>query len=217
MKPFSEASDRNQGPILEVLRQHLAQASRVLEIGSGTGQHAVHFAAGLPHLHWQPTDQPEHLLGISQWVEEAALPNLHRPLPLWAVAGDAASGLASTDPSTFQSLLDDGEQAPGFDAVFTANTLHIMGWPEVRALFAGLPTMLREGPATLIAYGPFNRDGQFTSESNRAFDAWLKARDPRSGIRDAADVDRLAQAHGFALIDDVAMPANNRMLVWRRR
>ena len=92
-----------------------------------------------------------------------------------------------------------------------------MGWPEVRALFAGLPTMLREGPATLIAYGPFNRDGQFTSESNRAFDAWLKARDPRSGIRDAADVDGLAQAHGFALIDDVAMPANNRMLVWRRR
>lgn len=216
MKPHSEASERNKAPILEVLRPHLANASRVLEVGSGTGQHAVHFAAGLPHLVWQPTDQPQYLAGIDEWVKEAALPNLRRPLPLWAQTEDFAAGLASTDLAAMQTLLDDGDAAPGFDAVFTANTLHIMAWPEVEALFAGLPTLLRAGSATLIAYGPFNDEGRYSSDSNRDFDAWLKARDPRSGIRDAEAVDGLARAIGFELIDDVAMPANNRTLVWRR-
>ena len=128
---------------------------------------------------------------------------------------DGASGLTSTDAATFQQILDDGESLPRFDAVFTANTLHIMGWQEVEALFAGLPSVLREGPVTLVAYGPFNRNGQFTSDSNRTFDAWLKARDPRSGIRDAEAVDALAHAQGFQLIDDVPMPANNHTRVWR--
>ena len=216
MKPYSESSDRNKTPILDVLRQHLSNATRVLEIGSGTGQHAVHFAAHLPHLSWQPTDQPEYLDGIKHWVREADLPNLRAPLPLWAEVAEGASGLTSTDAATFQQILDDGESLPGFDAVFTANTLHIMGWQEVEALFAGLPSVLREGPVTLVAYGPFNRNGQFTSDSNRTFDAWLKARDPRSGIRDAEAVDALAHARGFQLIDDVPMPANNRTLVWVR-
>lgn len=217
MKPYSESSDRNKTPILDVLRQHLSNATRVLEIGSGTGQHAVHFAAHLPHLSWQPTDQPEYVDGIKQWVREADLPNLRAPLPLWAEVAEGASGLTSTDAATFQQILDDGESLPGFDAVFTANTLHIMGWQEVEALFAGLPSVLRVGPVTLVAYGPFNRNGQFTSDSNRTFDAWLKARDPRSGIRDAEAVDALAHAQGFQLIDDVPMPANNRTLVWVRR
>lgn len=216
MKPFSEASERNKEPILDVLRTHLANATRVLEIGSGTGQHAVHFAAGLPNVVWQPTDQPQCLDGIRQWVEEAALPNLRDPQPLLAHVEGFVSGLASTNPSTFQKVLDDGESPSGFDAVFTANTLHIMGWTEVEALFAGIPAMLRDGPVTVIAYGPFNRDGQFTSESNRDFDVWLKARDPRSGIRDAETIDALAGAMGFTLVDDVAMPANNRMLIWHR-
>lgn len=216
MKPYSESSDRNKTPILDVLRQHLSNATRVLEIGSGTGQHAVHFAAHLPHLSWQPTDQPEYLDGIKHWVREADLPNLRAPLPLWAEVADGASGLTSTGAATFQQILDDGESLPRFDAVFTANTLHIMGWQEVEALFAGLPSMLREGPVTLVAYGPFNRNGQFTSDSNRTFDAWLKARDPRSGIRDAEAVDALAHARGFQLIDDVPMPANNHTRVWQR-
>lgn len=215
MKPYSESSDRNKTPILDVLRQHLSNATRVLEIGSGTGQHAVHFAAHLPHLSWQPTDQPEYVDGIKQWVREADLPNLRAPLPLWAEVAEGASGLTSTDAATFQQILDDGESLPGFDAVFTANTLHIMGWQEVEALFAGLPSVLREGPVTLVAYGPFNRNGQFTSDSNCTFDAWLKARDPRSGIRDAEAVDALAHAQGFQLIDDVPMPANNHTRVWR--
>lgn len=217
MKPHSEASERNKGPILEALRTHLRTATHVLEIGSGTGQHAVHFAAGLPHLVWQPSDQPPYLDGIAQWVQEAALPNLRLPLPLWAQAGDVASpGLASTDPAIIRKLLDDVDARMGFDAVFTANTLHIMGWPQVEALFAGLPMLLRDGPAKLIAYGPFNRDGRFTSDSNRDFDAWLKARDPQSGIRDADAIDALARAQGFTMLDDVAMPANNRLLVWQR-
>lgn len=216
MKPFSEASERNKAPILDVLQKHLRVSTRVLEIGSGTGQHAVHFSAGLPHLVWQPTDQLQHLDGIMQWVNETGLSNLRKPLPLWVQVDDAVSGLVSTNVSTFRKLLEESESGTGFDAAFTANTLHIMGWPEVEALFAALPTMLRSGPSALIVYGPFNRDGEFTSESNRHFDAWLKARDPRSGIRDAEAVGALAYAQGFELIDDLAMPANNRMLVWRR-
>ena len=127
MKPCSEASERNKVPILDVLRGHLASATRVLEIGSGTGQHAVFFAADLPHLVWQPTDQPQHLEGIGQWVKAAGLPNLRAPLPLWAQADEAARGLASTDPGMCRTIWQREDAAPGFDAVFTANTLHIMG------------------------------------------------------------------------------------------
>lgn len=214
-KPYSESCARNQGPILEVLRRHFADVTRVLEVGSGTGQHAVHFAHGLPHLVWQPSDQPQYLDGITEWTREAALPNLRHPLPLWAAADDCMQGLASSDPAFLQLLLDDTICDPGYDAVFSANTLHIMGWPEVEALFFGLPAFLRDD-ATLAIYGPFNTRGEFTSQSNREFDGWLKARDPRSGIRDFEAVDALAGNIGFELIEDVAMPANNRMLVWRR-
>lgn len=214
--PHSPACERNRAPILDVLRTHLQDATRVLEIGSGTGQHAVHFAQGLPHLAWQPSDQPPHLEGITAWVQAAALPNLRMPVPLWAQAQGEARGLVSSDPDAFRALRVEDADAPGFDAVFTANTLHIMGWPEVEALFEGLPRVLREGPVTLLAYGPFNRDGRFTSESNREFDGWLRARDPASGIRDVEAVDALARGIGMTLVDDVAMPANNRTLVWRR-
>lgn len=214
--PHSPACERNREPILQVLRTHLHQARRVLEIGSGTGQHAACFAQGLPHLQWQPTDQPPHLEGIAQWVRASALPNLRLPAPLWAQAGHGTRGLVSSDLDTLHALLDDGSDVRGFDAVFTANTLHIMGWPEVEALFAGLPSLLREGSATLIAYGPFNYGGEYTSDSNREFDGWLKARDPASGIRDFEAVDALARDIGMTLVDDIAMPANNRTLVWRR-
>lgn len=205
-KPYSESCERNSAPILQVLQQHLGQARTVLEIGSGTGQHAVHFAAAMPWLRWQASDHCDHLLGIRQWLDEAALPNTPAPLELQAVIGE---GLQPLPPLP----VHDG--VAGFDAVFTANTLHIMGWEEVQALFAGLPSLMAPD-ALFIAYGPFNYNGAFTSDSNRNFDGWLKARDPRSGIRDFEAVDALARAQQLELRADVAMPANNRCLVWRR-
>ncbi|KZC40949.1 MULTISPECIES: DUF938 domain-containing protein [Rhodanobacter] len=192
-EPYSPSCERNRDPILSVLREHFADRRRVLEIGSGTGQHAVHFAAALPQLNWQSSDRAEHLPGIRAWLDEAALPNTPPPLEL-----DVG-----------------GAWPPGpFDAVFSANTLHIMAWPEVQQLFAHLPAVTA-GDAVLAIYGPFNRQGRYSSTSNAAFDAWLKARDAHMGIRDAEAVDALAAAAGFALVDDVAMPANNRCRVWR--
>jgi len=193
-KPYSDACERNRGPILEVLRDHFADRRRVLEIGSGTGQHAVHFAAALPQLTWQTSDVAANLSGIRLWLEESGLPNLPPPI-----------ALDVTDPWP----------ETRFDAVFTANTLHIMSWPEVRALFAALPRALA-ADAKLAVYGPFNYDGRFTSPSNATFDAWLKQRAAHSGIRDFEAVDELARSIGFALVEDRAMPANNRTLVWRR-
>ena len=197
-KPYAPSCDRNRDPILEVLHTWFADRRHVLEIGSGTGQHAVHFAAAMPWLTWQTSDVADSLPGIRMWLEEEALPNTAAPIGL-----DVAQG---------------PWPEPGrFDAVFTANTLHIMGWPEVEAFFAGVGRLLREIPdGTLVAYGPFNDDGGYTSESNREFDAWLKARDPRSGIRDFAAVSALAAAAGLRVAADVAMPANNRCLVFSR-
>ena len=200
-KPCSPSCERNRDPILEVLRVHFAEVRSVLEIGSGTGQHAVHFAAAMPWLQWQCSDRAEYLPGIRAWLDEAALPNTPAPVEL-----DVARG--SWPPTHF-------------DAVFTANTLHIMGWDEVEALFVDLGKMLAFAPTaatpfTLAVYGPFNYGGDFTSDSNRAFDASLRARDPRMGLRDFEAVDALARAIGLRLLDDAAMPANNRTLVWRR-
>lgn len=205
-KPYSESCERNSAPILQVLQQHLGQARTVLEIGSGTGQHAVHFAGAMPWLRWQASDHCDYLPGIRQWLDEAALPNTPVPLELQAVIG---GGLQPLPPLP----VHDG--VAGFDAVFTANTLHIMSWEEVQALFAGLPSLMApEG--LFIAYGPFNYNGAFTSDSNRNFDGWLKARDPRSGIRDFEAIDALARTQQLELREDVAMPANNRCLVWQR-
>ncbi|HUK01017.1 MAG TPA: DUF938 domain-containing protein [Steroidobacteraceae bacterium] len=193
-KPYAPSCERNQGPILEVLRRHFAARLRVLEIGSGTGQHAVFFAAALPQLIWQSSDRAENLPGIRLWLEEAQLPNLPAPIEL-----------------------DAGGSWPAmrYDAAFTANTLHIMSWTEVRQLFAQLDKAL--APTALLAvYGPFNYDGKFTSASNAAFDAELKQRAPHMGIRDFEAVDELAQEIGLTLVEDCAMPANNRTLVWKR-
>lgn len=198
-KPFSVACERNRGPILGVLRSAFANRQRVLEIGSGTGQHAVHFAAAMPGLVWQCTDRREYLPGIRQWLDEAALANTPEPRELdvddvhWQLGGEAGQ----------------------FDAAFSANTLHIMGWPQVQAFFRGLDRALAPA-ATLVVYGPFNYAGDYTSDSNREFDGWLKARDPASGIRDFEAVDALAHAIGLHLVDDAAMPANNRCITWER-
>jgi hypothetical protein len=205
-KPFSPSCERNRDPILAVLRTHFADRRRVLEIGSGTGQHAVHFAAAMPWLVWQCSDHASALPGIRGWLDEAALPNTPDPVPLQATT-EPVSGFSPSPPGRY-------------DAAFSANTLHIMGWPEVEAFFAGIATLVAAEMETadgftLAIYGPFNLGGAYTSDSNREFDDWLKARDPRSGIRDFEAVDALARDAGLRLIDDIAMPANNRCLIWR--
>jgi SAM-dependent methyltransferase len=201
-KPFSPAAERNRDAILTVLRQHLTipahperQPLRVLEVGSGTGQHAVHFAGSLPYVLWQCSDVAEHLAGIRAWLSEAGLSNTPPPWEL-----DVNVGLPTV----------------AYEAVFTANTLHILGWAEVQRLFAELPRALARG-GLLVVYGPFNVGGQFTSTGNATFDAALRADDPKRGIRDLEAVDSLAQAAGLAMVADVSMPANNRCIVWRRQ
>lgn len=195
-KPFSPASERNRDPILEILQQHFDDRRRVLEIGSGTGQHAVHFAAAMPQLRWQCSDRQSYLSGIRQWLGEEALPNTPEPLAL--------------DANDDWALLN-----RRFDAVFSANTLHIMSWPEVERVFMQLPLIL-ESNAKLAVYGPFNYGGQFTSESNAAFDASLKADVPHRGIRDFEAVNALAEEIGLRLLHDYSIPANNRCLIWQR-
>ncbi len=193
-KPYSAACERNREPILAVLREHFADRKSVLEIGTGTGQHAVHFAAALPQLQWQTSDRPQYLDGICAWLNEAALANTPPPLTL-----DVQGAWPMQQ----------------FDALFTANTLHIMSWLDVQQLFAMLPHVLSTG-AKLVVYGPFNYGGSFSSPSNAGFDADLQAHDPSMGIRDFEAVVALAQQAGFVLLCDHAMPSNNRCLVWSR-
>jgi len=194
-KLFSESCVQNRAPILAVLREVFADRRRVLEIGSGTGQHAVYFAPELPHLRWQTADVPAHHACIRAWLDEAALPNALPPRAL--------------------DVNDTAWHSDRYDAVFSANTLHIMSGVEVERFFAGVGEVLEPG-GVLAVYGPFNYNGRYTSESNARFDAWLKARDPASGVRDFETVDALARAQGLVLHRDIAMPANNRMLVWRK-
>lgn len=193
-KPEAPSCVRNQEPILAVLRDHFADRQNVLEIGSGTGQHAVFFAAALSHLSWQTSERAENLAGIQAWLNEAALPNTPPPIVL--------------DVNT-------DWPAQRFDAVFSSNTLHIMSWREVEQLFMRLPDVLTEN-AKLAVYGPFNYGGHYTSDSNAAFDVWLKERGAHQGIRDFEAVDALAGRAGLKLIEDRAMPSNNRCLIWGR-
>lgn len=192
-KPDAPSCERNREPILAVLRDHFADRRAVLEIGSGTGQHAVYFAAALPHLSWQASDRAANLAGIRAWLDEAALPNTPAP-----IAFDVSAAWPQQR----------------FDAVFSANTLHIMSWTEVERLFAGLPGILADD-ARLVIYGAFNYGGQYTSESNAVFNAWLKSQGAHQGLRDFEAVDALARQAGLVLLEDRAMPSNNRCLVWR--
>lgn len=185
MKPFSEPSERNRAPILAVLKRVLSTSRSVLEIGSGTGQHAAYFAPELPHLVWQASDRAENLADIRQWVANPVELDVDKPFP----KVDA-------------------------DAVFSANTSHIMSWPQVERMFEGVGSM--RSVKTFCLYGPFNYGGKHTSESNARFDAMLRGRDPASGIRDAEAIIALAERHGFRLAEDNTMPANNRLLVFSR-
>ncbi len=194
-KPFSQACENNKAVILERLMFHFAQVGKVLEIASGTGQHAVHFAAGLPHLQWQSSDLAENLPGIQAWTGEANLQNLLPPVCL-----DVC-----TRPWPVQNI----------DAVYAANCAHIMHWPVVCEMFKGIRQVL-DADGLFVLYGPFNYVGRYTSTSNEAFDHHLKAGDAGMGIRDYEAVEKLASDVGLLLIADHAMPANNRLLVWQR-
>jgi len=185
VKPFSEASERNRDPILAILKRVFRETRRVLEIGSGTGQHAAYFSAALPHLVWQASDRAENLPGIREWGVDPIELDVDGPWP-------------DIDA----------------DAVFSANTSHIMSWPQVVRMFEGIGRMA--SVKTVCLYGPFNYGGRPTSESNARFDAMLRGRDPASGLRDFEAIVALAARHGLALQEDNAMPANNRLLVLKK-
>jgi len=194
MLTSSEACERNKGPILAVLQQHLGASRALLEVGSGTGQHAVHFATHLPRLTWQPTEVAAQLPELAARIRLEGPPNLAAPLAL--------------------DVRDDPWKVPPADAVFSANTLHIMAWEQVLDFFRGVGAVLGAG-GVLCVYGPFRYRGAYTSASNAQFDQFLRARDPASGIRDFEALEGLARAQRLILVADHDMPANNRTLVWR--
>ena len=189
----SEACDRNKAPILTILRELFATTSYVLEIGSGTGQHAIYFAQQLPHLVWQPSDLPDNLAAIIQRLEMEGPANVKNPIGL----------NVQNEPWPVSST----------DAVFSANSLHIMSWENVKHFFRGVSAVL-DPIGLLCVYGPFRYGNLYTSDSNETFDWYLKNRDPLSGIKDFEAVDRLAIKWGLRLVADHAMPANNQMLIW---
>ncbi|MFY8326618.1 DUF938 domain-containing protein [Pseudoalteromonas sp. ZZD1] len=192
-KPFSQACENNKGPILAVLQQYLSDTQDVLEVGSGTGQHSVHFATHLTHLQWYTSDRPINHAGILQWLDDAKLSNLHSPLTL---------------------DLNHDWPVEKVEAIYTANTLHIVSWSLVEQFFAGVKKHL--APAGILCiYGPFKYQGQFTSDSNQRFDEFLKQQDSQSGIRDVELIIKLAQQAGLTLLSDNQMPANNQLLVFK--
>lgn len=191
-KPFSQSCENNKQAILQIIQTIFRSSQTVWEIGSGTGQHACYFAENLPQLTWQTTDREENLVGINQWIDEAGLNNLPKSLAL--------------------NVADKQWPCAQIDAVFTANTLHIMHWNDVECFFAGLEKYLTVN-ATVCIYGPFNYHQQFTSASNAQFDQWLKGCDPLSGIRDFEAIEKLAKTVNLVVKNDFPMPANNRLLV----
>ena len=195
MKPYSESCERNQRPILKVLQETLTNQQHVLEIASGTGQHAVYFGRALPHLSWQTSELTQNHEGILAWLNEIKLPNVLPPVTI--------------------NVNDAKWPVEIVDTVFNANTVHIITWPEVERLFAGIARVLNPS-GILCLYGPFKYKGEFTSESNARFDALLKSRNRNSGIRDFETINRLAETHDLLLVKDVAMPNYNQTLVWQR-
>ena len=193
--PFSQACENNKGPILQVLQNHLDGYSSVLEIGGGTGQHAVFFARCFPHLIWQSTDTPANVAILNMRLEQAGLPNLPLARPL-----DVNDRPWSCDSA---------------DVVFTANSMHIMSMQSVVNFVAQAGSHCHCG-GKLMIYGPFKYGGEFTTESNARFDLALKQKDEQSGIRDFEWLNRLAREAGFDFIEDNPMPANNQLLVWKR-
>jgi cyclopropane fatty-acyl-phospholipid synthase-like methyltransferase len=196
MKQYSEACEQNRLPILDILKVEFSETRNVLEIGSGTGQHAVYFSRHLPHLQWHTSDLEENHPSIHAWLVEAGLDNVREPLCL--------------------DVSRDEWPATEFDGVFSANTAHIMKWSDVEYMFAGIGKLLGTY-GRFCLYGPFNYGNRYTSPSNERFDQWLRSRDADSGLRNFEDLDALACDHGMKLRADHGMPVNNRLLVWEKR
>ncbi len=195
-KPFAQSCAENQQVILNTIAPLLQTAKKVLEIGSGTGQHAVYFARAMPHLLWQTSDRPENHQGIQMWIADSGLSNVLAPLEL-----DVA-----------RSKWPQGQH---YDAIFSANTCHIMHQHEVESFITHAAKQL-PAQGRLMIYGPFNYQGHYTSDSNAAFDQWLKSRDPESGIKDFEYLHQLASTADMSLLEDYEMPQNNRILVWQK-
>lgn len=193
-KPFSTACERNRDPILKELQIRIVRQSAVLEVGSGTGQHAIYFAKHMPNVLWQCSDLRENLSGIQMWIDDACLSNVLQPFELDV-----------SDPTIYKT----------YDAVYSCNTLHIMSKSNVVKFF-NLVNSVTQKQSSLFVYGPFNYNGEYTSSSNAEFDAWLKERNLESAIKDFEWIDELANDAGFFIIDDIEMPANNRLLHWER-
>ena len=194
-KQFAPACERNRSYILEVLKEWLPQNGKLLEVGSGTGQHAAWFAPEFPGLLWQSTDTKENLPSIRAWCSEAAVPNLGEPFTL--------------------DLFFHEWPSQQYDAIVCINTIHIVAWPLVQNLFAGAGRSLKTG-GIFYAYGPYRYRNRPLEPSNENFDQWLKQRDPVSGIRELETVNELAASHGLEFVEDRAMPANNRSICWRK-
>lgn len=198
--PFSQACENNQQPILSVLQKELVGYSQVLEVGSGTGQHSMYFAPRLPQLNWQTSDVIANHPAINAWHKAYPAPNLYAPLPFDLTVDSLPMSRINNQP---------------YDAVFTANTLHIIAWSLVERLFelvaAALPLH-----GKLVIYGPFNENGRYTSESNRQFDTMLRQGNSGSGIRDKEAVVELANQHHLELNATHLMPANNQLLVFEK-
>lgn len=199
MQSFSNACERNQQPILDILMDWFKDSQNILEIGSGTGQHAIWFTRHLPQLNWYATDRifdEQAFKGLCKNLDTArtdySLQNLFGPYEL---------DVSQTWPALPNTAID---------GIFTANSLHIMGEPDVQAFFNTAAQLLKSGP--LCVYGPFNRNGEFTSPGNADLDQWVKSRYPGGGIKDLAEILNWAQAAGFELVSEQAMPANNLML-----
>lgn len=191
---WSDAAERNSAPIAEVLAQWLPESARVLEIGSGTGQHAVCFAHRLKPGVWQASDRREYLTDLSERIRREA-DQLPPPIELDVV---------------------DSPWPPGpWDAVFSANTLHIMPWENTPVLLESSARVLAAG-GLLVIYGPFHDRGRFDTESNRRFDQSLRMRDPAMGLRDAREIAAIAKRAGLRPEAEIAMPANNRTLIFRK-
>mgnify|MGYP001818077821 FL=1 len=194
-RPYSEYAARNAAPILEILQREFRDSSRVLEIGSGTGQHAVTFAAALDHLQWQTSDLDENHAAINAWIAASQLENVLAPLSM-----DVQTAVVSAD---------------SYDAVYSSNTVHIMGIDAVESMYALVGAALR-ARGVFCLYGPFRRNGQFNTRSNADFDINLRGRDPAMGIRDLEVLDEFAQANGLRRRRLYAVPSNNNVVVWQK-
>jgi len=196
IRTTAPAAARNSAAILGVLRTELRTSACVLEIGSGTGQHAVFFGAAMPALTWQTSDLAEQHADIDAWLADASLSNVLAPLEI-----DVRTARAENE---------------SYDAVFSANTAHIMHYAAVESMFAFVSRALRDR-GLFVLYGPMRRNGRFNTHSNAIFHRSLQSRDAGMGIRDLEDLDSMAESGNMRRVRLYAMPANNHVIIWRRR